>query len=97
MLTRRIVMNTSMRTLRWRAVCPGWAWPDDLDAYLERDRWEAQASRAEMRLRTPRVVAVDLRRDGWIGTGQGARFETAAAYVRAHPDRLARGELVVWR
>jgi 4-amino-4-deoxy-L-arabinose transferase-like glycosyltransferase len=83
MLARRIVVRTSSRTVRWRSVCPGWSWPANLAAYLDE--------------RDERVIAVDLRRGGWIGAGQETDYETASAYVRAHADAVARGEIVVWR
>jgi hypothetical protein len=57
----------------WLPVCPGWAWPPDLSAYLD-----AVATAG-------RPIAIDLRPTSWVGAEQQAAFREAAAYAERRP------------
>lgn len=84
LLTRRIVHATTARAPRWQSVCAGWGWPPSLDAFFARDA-------------STRVIAVDLRPAAWVGAGQQRSMADAARFVASHRERVARGEIIVWR
>lgn len=67
---------------RWQRVCPGWGWPDDLNARLDRARREGRA------------VVLDLRPTSWLGPRQRAALEQVIRYERAHRGDAG---IVVWR
>lgn len=83
-LQRTLHNLTEPRRRAWRSVCPGWSWPDDLEAVL------AAAHR------DGRIVVLDLRGDAWLGPGQQASLAQVAAYARTHHDQVTRGEVIVW-
>jgi len=56
---------------RWTTVCPGWAWPEDLGATLNRHRSSG------------RTVVVDLRDAAWRGAEQQRSLEAVRAYWAA--------------
>lgn len=66
----------------WERVCPGWGWPADFAARLDRARAEG------------RTVVLDLREVSWLGPRQRA----ALAQVRAYGAQRAGEEgVLVWR
>jgi hypothetical protein len=89
MMYRSVAFSALRARPAIQAVCPGWSWPDDLDAYLERLRLRSDSS--------ARVVVIDLRARAWIGRGQQAALSIARAYIARHPSRIDDGTLRVWR
>ena len=84
---REMVLRDVSRTTappEWQAVCPGWGWPADLPATLDRAMDEG------------RTVAIDLRPASWVGPEQRAAMGQAVAYVNRHQRRAGR-PLIVWR
>jgi hypothetical protein len=69
----------------WQALCPGWAWPSNLQQRLD----DAMAE--------GRVVAADLRDASWTGPEQRAALDELSRYVRLRPQAEASGRLIVWR
>lgn len=53
----------------WNTVCPGWAWPDDLEARLD------------AAVRDGRTLVIDLRPASWPGDEQQAALEQVRRYV----------------
>ncbi|MEO8481129.1 MAG: phospholipid carrier-dependent glycosyltransferase [Acidobacteriota bacterium] len=81
---------SNLRTLEtprsaWEPVCPGWAWPSNLEERLNRALGERH------------VVAADLRGSSWTGAEQRAARDELERYVRAHPIAEISGQLIVWR
>jgi hypothetical protein len=70
---------------RWEAVCPGWAWPDDLNGVVDRA------------LASGHLVAADLRPAAWTGPEQQAALAVLSGVVDAHAAAARAGRLVVWR
>jgi hypothetical protein len=68
----------------WQAVCPGWGWPADLSARIDRA------------IREGRPVVIDLRPGAWMGAEQQAARREADGYVTAHAAEVARGAVRVW-
>ncbi len=69
----------------WQPICPGWGWPADLTARLDRV------------VRDGRPVVIDLRPASWVGAEQQAARSQAERYVRGHAPLEQRGVLIVWR
>lgn len=66
----------------WQPVCPGWAWPHDLDARL------ASAQREG------RPIVVDLRATSWVGDEQRSALRELEGWVR---NAGAAADVIVWR
>lgn len=84
-LVRAIVGLGAPSTPDWQPVCPGWAWPSNLSARLDRAIGEG------------RLVAVDLRDASWTGDEQRAARDELGRYVVAHAAAESSGQMVVWR
>lgn len=56
----------------WETVCPGWAWPADLAARLDRAVSENRA------------LVFDLRPGSWVGAEQRAAFDQMNRYLATH-------------
>jgi hypothetical protein len=71
----------------WQTVCPGWAWPKDLQAALDQLSHEG------------RLLAIDLRPGVWIGAEQQQARAEIERYLeqRARAGAPADAGIVVWR
>jgi hypothetical protein len=84
-LVRAIVGLGAPSPPDWQPVCPGWAWPSNLSATLDRAVGEG------------RIVAADLRDASWTGDEQRAARDELGRYVAAHAAAESSGQMVVWR
>jgi hypothetical protein len=67
----------------WEPICPGWAWPSDLD------------ERLRAAITAGRPVVLDLRPGSWVGAEQQAALRQAAAFADRHAAEIAAGHVIV--
>ena len=89
-LVRAVIAHDPARTASvpdWQTVCPGWAWPKDLPATLDRLSNEG------------RLLAIDLRPGVWIGEEQQHARAEVERYLERRGVTAARSDpgILVWR
>jgi hypothetical protein len=72
-----------LTTPAWVAICPGWSWPDDLAATL--DKYRASG----------RLIVADLRNDAWRGDEQQRSRDQLYQYWSKRIQREETG-IVAW-
>lgn len=84
-LARTDPQSWSGRRPEWQTVCPGWGWPADIDARLDRATSEG------------RILVLDLRAGAWLGPRQQSARWQVERYVAQRTVAVGGGGVVVWR